>query len=315
MARGEIHVQLAVNFSKDPKVRALARFGRDARGCRDLYVQMLCYCKENLTDGFVPLEEIGILVYPDTPRSGKRDVDRLVEVGLVEVVKGGYHLPGFLKRNKSKAQVDAESAIKAEAGRKGGKRSGQVRRAAANAKRSASSNEADAKQGASSCLNTEVIGHRSEDIGQEPPYPPRGTGTSSTAGVRPPSAAAAPLRGNTRPNDDRRAKPRTTVAGVRLLDEHIKASSMPLPRDMKQRTGEKIDALLEDGFTEDQIRAGLALMRSRPGKGPGLLSEFVVEAAAAASADNVTSLPATGTDGRVRPRTGALANVNDLWKR
>lgn len=155
MARGEIHVQLAVNMGEDPKMRALARFGRDARGLRDLFVQMVLYCKRNLTDGFVPDEELGVLVYPDGPKVGKRDADRLVEVGLVRPVEGGYMLPSFLKRNKSKAQVEAESAAKAEAGRQGGRRSGESRRGEAKPKHGASEHEAETKQGASDCLNTE----------------------------------------------------------------------------------------------------------------------------------------------------------------
>jgi len=54
MPLGEIYVKLVVGFPRDPKVRALARLGTDAGLARDLYVQMLLYCKENLTDGFVP---------------------------------------------------------------------------------------------------------------------------------------------------------------------------------------------------------------------------------------------------------------------
>jgi hypothetical protein len=181
MARGEIHVQLIVNYGEDPKIRALARFGRDARACRDLYVQMLCYCKRNLTDGYIPSEEVGVLVYPDSPRVGKRDAERLVEVGLAKHTEGGYLLPGFLKRNKSKAQVEAESEKKANAGRKGGIRSGQVRRnSEANTKQSASLDEADGKQPASECLNTEVIGHRSKNK-TPPPTPPHDAAPWPTA--------------------------------------------------------------------------------------------------------------------------------------
>jgi hypothetical protein len=141
---------------------------------------MLCHCKRNLTDGFVLAEEIGVLAYPDSLKTGQRDAGRLVEVGLVVAVEGGYMVPGFLKRNKSKAQVEEVSAAKAASGRQGGKRSGQVRRGQANAKQSASHDdnqvaspsEANAKQGASVCLNTEVIGHSAEVIGQTDLVPP-----------------------------------------------------------------------------------------------------------------------------------------------
>lgn len=110
---GEIFVQLIVDFADDEKVRALSRYGRAARGCRDLYVQMICYCKRKLTDGFVPLEQVGVLVYPDPPKAGLQDVRRLVEVGLLEDRPGGFYLPGYLKRNASRDAVEAGLAAKA----------------------------------------------------------------------------------------------------------------------------------------------------------------------------------------------------------
>lgn len=100
----------------------------------------------------MPAEQVGKLVYPDSARIGQRDADRLVEIGVIRRTDDGYYLPGFLKRNKSRAQVEAESAKKAEAGRKGGIRSGETRRT-----------EANAKQGASVSLNTEGRGQRAED--------------------------------------------------------------------------------------------------------------------------------------------------------
>lgn len=109
MARGELFVQLVATFPEDPKVRRLARFGRDARAIRDLFVQMTLYCKRTLSDGFVPEDELGVLVYPDPARLGVRDANRLVEVGLCERVEGGYLLPGFLKRNPSRDQIDSDA--------------------------------------------------------------------------------------------------------------------------------------------------------------------------------------------------------------
>ncbi len=115
MAHGEIYVQLAVTFADDPKVRALARYGKDARRIRDLYVQMLCYCKAGLTDGLVPDDQIGVLVYPDSPAIGRKDVLRLAEVGLIEAREGAWFVRGFLKRNKSRSAVQDKSAAKAAA--------------------------------------------------------------------------------------------------------------------------------------------------------------------------------------------------------
>ncbi|GAA4626996.1 hypothetical protein GCM10023196_037480 [Actinoallomurus vinaceus] len=128
MASGEIHLFLSVNFPSNRKVRRLIRFGADSRACRDLYTQMLLYCKKDLTDGFVPDEELGILVYPDTPENGERDAGRLVEVGLIRRVDGGYLVPGFIKRNKTKAEVRASVADKATGGARGNHRRWHVDR-------------------------------------------------------------------------------------------------------------------------------------------------------------------------------------------
>lgn len=110
---GEIFVQLVVDFPDDDKVRALARYGRHARGCRDLIVMMILYCRGQLTDGYVPPEQIGILVYPDPPRVGHADVRRLIEVGLVEQCGEGYLVRGFLKRNPTRAKVESDMASRA----------------------------------------------------------------------------------------------------------------------------------------------------------------------------------------------------------
>lgn len=115
MARGEIYVQLAANHANDPKVRKLVRYGADARGCRDLFVQMICYCKELLSDGFVPEEQVGLICYPDTWENAQRDAGRLVDVGLIERVEDGYYVTNFLKRNKSRLDVEEEAEAKSTA--------------------------------------------------------------------------------------------------------------------------------------------------------------------------------------------------------
>lgn len=133
-----IYLQLQVDFDDDEKVARLNRFGRDARGCRDLLVGMWRYCKREKSDGHVPADIVGKLVYPDPPKNGTRDADRLVEVGIAARTPTGYFLDGFLKHNKSRAEIEAESARKAEAGRIGGRASGQSRKSEADTKQPAS---------------------------------------------------------------------------------------------------------------------------------------------------------------------------------
>lgn len=117
---GEIYLPLAVGFASDPKVRALAQFGADAGLARDLFVQMCCHCKANLTDGFVAEYELGILVYPLDPEHGKQLAKQLASVALISEVAGGWQVVAYLKRNGTREDVAERSKVRAEAGRVGG---------------------------------------------------------------------------------------------------------------------------------------------------------------------------------------------------
>lgn len=134
MALGEIYVKLAVTFADDPKVRALARYGADANLARDLYVQMILHCKRLLTDGFVPAEQIGLLVYPLDMEHGNQLAKQLASVGLIKEVSNaeandkqdqaqGWQVCAYLKRNGTREDVEKLSQVRAEAGRAGGAKS------------------------------------------------------------------------------------------------------------------------------------------------------------------------------------------------
>jgi hypothetical protein len=126
MALGEIYIKLAVNFADDPKVRALARYGApDAGLARDLFIQMICHCKEMLTDGFVSAEQVGLMVYPLDPEHGNQLAKQLASVGLIkEESKNeapGWQVLAYVKRNGTREDVERLSRVRAEAGRKGGR--------------------------------------------------------------------------------------------------------------------------------------------------------------------------------------------------
>lgn len=128
MGVGEIYIKLITGFPNDRKVRALARFGApDAGLARDLYVQMVLHCKENLTDGFVSAEQIGLLVYPLDPEHGNQLAKQLASVGLIKELSKdeaqGWQVLAYLKRNGSKEDVERLSKVRAEAGRAGGTKS------------------------------------------------------------------------------------------------------------------------------------------------------------------------------------------------
>lgn len=118
-----IYLRLLVDFDDDADVAKLLRFRRprEARAVRELLTSMWRYCKREKSDGHVPLEVVGKLAYPDTEKVALEDADKLVECGLAERTPTGYYLPGYLKHNKSRAQIEEESAAKAVAGALGGK--------------------------------------------------------------------------------------------------------------------------------------------------------------------------------------------------
>jgi hypothetical protein len=142
---GEIYIPLAVAFASDPKVRALAQYGADAGLARDLFVQMACHCKANLTDGFVAEYELGILVYPLDVEHGKQLAKQLASVGLIKDEAGGWQVLAYLRRNGSREDVETLSKVRAEAGSKGG----SVSRKPARQKASQARGKQVANQGAS----------------------------------------------------------------------------------------------------------------------------------------------------------------------
>jgi hypothetical protein len=172
MAVGEIYIKLAVAFPDDPKVRALARYGTDAGLARDLYVQMTLYCKRLLSDGFVPDEQLGLLVYPLDPEHGKQLAKQLASVGLINEQAGGWNVLAYLKRNGSREDVERLSEVRAEAGRRGGKVSRRTARQ--------SGGQAKSKHVASGALKQNEA--RDRDISTELPY------GSSGAQAHPPHA-------------------------------------------------------------------------------------------------------------------------------
>lgn len=69
-----------------------------------------------------------------------------------------------------------------------------------------------------------------------------------------------------------------TLIGNSLLDQHRRQIKPSLPRDVAQKVGEQIDSLLADPeITVEEIREGLARLRSNRKWGPGMLPNLVHE--------------------------------------
>lgn len=67
-------------------------------------------------------------------------------------------------------------------------------------------------------------------------------------------------------------------AADELVDEYAATFRNPVPRKTRGQLLIQIDTLITEGFSCDQIRAGLALLRQRPRLGPGVLPNLVHEA-------------------------------------
>ena len=161
-----------------PKV---LRAGLEAMG---LWAVALSYVSQYLTDGVVPVEWVETLRGEPDARGRRRYVGlrlaaTLVRVGLWEGVNGvGWRFHDFLDHNPSASSVRADraakSAVRAEAGRLGGLKSGQARR---------SNGEANAEANAEA-KRTPIPSHPS-------PIPERST--------EPRASASLPERGDSAP--------------------------------------------------------------------------------------------------------------------
>lgn len=110
------------HFPTHPKV---ARAGGDAGW---LYVCALCYCAEHLTNGIIPKSLVGRI---SDRRAAHKLAERLVEVDLFIDRGHSYEINDYLIYNPSREKVeeerDAAKERRENAGRRGGKRSADVR--------------------------------------------------------------------------------------------------------------------------------------------------------------------------------------------
>src|SRR5262249_33413838 len=152
MPQTEIFIKLVVGFPRDPKIRALARYGTDAGLARDLYVPMVLHCQAHLTAGFVAAEAGWALAFPLPIDHANQLAKQLASVGLINEVSNaealGWQVRAYLKRNRSRAEVEALSEVRAEAGRTGGQ-AGRGPLKSAGHRRSRASNKQVANQRAS----------------------------------------------------------------------------------------------------------------------------------------------------------------------
>ena len=109
--------KLDENFPLHPKILAAGPVAEL------LQIHALIYCNRLGTDGLVPASAVRHLIH--VPE--RRPVQKLVELGIWEVVDGGYQIHDFLDYQPSRAEVEAKRKQKASAGQAGGLASGKAR--------------------------------------------------------------------------------------------------------------------------------------------------------------------------------------------
>jgi hypothetical protein len=166
-----------------------------------LWVLGINYCNRYLTDGNIPTGALAAL-HPTTPLARKRKAAQaLVNAGLWDETPTGWAIHDFHDYQLSADEVKERRAKRAEAGRKGGRRSGQVRRSKAEA--NASSN---GEANASPTVRSKREPH---------PIPSQPYVANTSSGLSPSDS----------PDDEPRRDPRVIHALEKLADEDLAAAS------------------------------------------------------------------------------------------
>lgn len=96
----------------DDRVRTHPKIANAGPAAAWLWFCGVCYCREHLTDGYIPKSVVGSLAM-NLP-SPFRHATKLVEVRLWEDALGGYQVHDFLDWNPSKAEVLANRVSEAD---------------------------------------------------------------------------------------------------------------------------------------------------------------------------------------------------------
>ena len=110
----------------EASVRTHRKFLKAGPAASWLWLCGMGYCQDGLTDGFIPFEALDYLGV----KAPKNLKSKLVEVGLWELVEGGWQVHDYLQHNKSASHVDGLKQAKRAAGKAGGLASGEARREA-----------------------------------------------------------------------------------------------------------------------------------------------------------------------------------------
>ena len=114
--------RIETSFPRNPKVVALKALGRMGRDALLLHVEVLCYCREQFTDGNVFRSSARTLSY-GFPRAAQL-IKLLVQHRLWDETADGWQVHDYLEYNPSATQI--RTSMKADAERKRRERGSRV---------------------------------------------------------------------------------------------------------------------------------------------------------------------------------------------
>ncbi|SDD42706.1 hypothetical protein [Auraticoccus monumenti] len=206
-----------------------------------LLVTCWCWCSKNRTDGHIKQSSW-------SKRGTARARKELIDEGLVEATDTGVVMHDYLEHQRSAAEVDDLSRKRAEAGRKGGAKSGQTRSAAPTKSRS--------KSKASASPSAQQTGTKTEADTDTEKTEPNGSGAPHP----PADVEEAPSRN----------------AGT-LVAEWIEHCRRRPPNNVIGQISKHCRALLEEGIDYDDVRSGLQAWWQRGDLHPSVLPSLVNE--------------------------------------
>ena len=105
--------RLDVSVYRNKKILSLGKTPR-ARVARDLYIAMLAYSREQLTDGVIPSHVIGDLDPMTNPNDALKALIDLLSARLVKRLRGGtkdfhsYLIPDYSRHQQTKEEVERD---------------------------------------------------------------------------------------------------------------------------------------------------------------------------------------------------------------
>lgn len=109
---GYVYVKLDVDYQSDPKIMHAGYLAEL------VYVRSLALAKRTLLDGHIAQSHLTLLAL-GIPGKPERHAAALVDAGLWQTTEGGWLITSWAKHNKSRQDIDAHRARKAENGARG----------------------------------------------------------------------------------------------------------------------------------------------------------------------------------------------------